>query len=130
VTPVCCRLELNLPSYIAVILGLQYLMLTISQFQICMGLQVLRERRHFTAQDLSIKAGLPSDEVSRIEAGEVGLDYLTAARLTQILGANLADIPVVAYRLDSAMVEDRYREMAARVRAAGDTGLSVWHLSD
>ncbi|MFC5512836.1 helix-turn-helix domain-containing protein [Massilia jejuensis] len=105
-------------------------MLTISQFQICMGLQVLRERRHFTAQDLSIQAGLPSGEVSRIEAGEVGLDYLTAARLTQVLGVNLADIAVAAYRLDSAMVEDRYREMAARMRATGNTGLSIWHLPD
>ena len=101
-------------------------MLTISQFQICMGLQVLRERRRLTAQDLAIEAGLPSDEVSRIESGEVSLDYLTAARLTQVLAVNLADIAVVAYRLDSAMVEDRYREMATRVRAAGkDTGLAI-----
>jgi len=96
-----------------------------------MGLQVLREHGLFTAQELAIKAGLPSDEVSRIEAGEVSLDYLTAARLTQVLGVNLADIAVVAYRLDSTMVLDRYREMAARLRAASeDPGLAIWHVSE
>ena len=126
----CCRIELNFPSHIAVSLGLQYPMLTISQFQICMGLQVLRERRLFTAQDLSIRAGLPSHEVSRIEAGEVSLNYLTAARLTQVLGANLADIAVAAYKLDSAMVENRYREMAAHLRVWPNPGLAIWHVSE
>lgn len=106
-------------------------MLTISQFQICIGLQVLREHCLFSAQELAIKAGLPSDEVSRIEAGEVSLDYLTAARLTQVLGANLADIAVVAHRLDSTMVLERYREMAARLRTTGeDPGMAIWHLSE
>lgn len=124
-------MELNLPLYIADTSGLQYLMLTISQFQICMGLQVLREHCLVGAQELAIKAGLPSDEVSRIEAGEVSLDYLTAARLTQVLGANLADIAVVAHRLDSTMVLERYREMAARLQAAGeDAGMAIWHLSE
>jgi transcriptional regulator with XRE-family HTH domain len=98
-------------------------MLMISQFQICMGVQVLRERCRLSAQDLAVKAGLPSNEVSRIEAGEIRLDYLTAARLTQVLGVNLADIAVVANRLAPALVKDRYEEMTARVRAADrDTG--------
>ena len=100
-------------------------MLMISQFQICMGVQILRERCRLSAQDLAVKAGLPSNEVSRIEAGEIRLDYLTAARLTQVLGVNLADIAVVANRLDPALVKNRYDEMTARARAAGrESGLA------
>lgn len=93
-------------------------MLMISQFQICLGLQALRERRRFSEQDLAIKAGLPPDEVKRIEAGETGLDYLTAARLTQVLGVGLADIAVAAYGLDPLMVKKRYEEMAACLRVS------------
>ena len=93
-------------------------MLMISQFQICLGLQVLRERRQLSALALALNAGLPPDEVRRIEAGEISLDYLTAARLTQVLEVSLADIAVVAYGLDPSMVEDRYEEMAARLRAS------------
>lgn len=93
-------------------------MLMISNFQISLGLQVLRERCKFSPQDLSVNAGLPPDEVSRIEAGEIGLDYLTAARLTQVLKVSLAEIALAAHALDPAMVKDRYEQMVAHARVA------------
>ncbi|QNA88872.1 helix-turn-helix transcriptional regulator [Massilia sp. Dwa41.01b] len=89
-------------------------MLMISNFQISLGLQVLRERSKMSPQDLAITAGLPPDEVSRIEAGEIGLDYLTAARLTQVLRVGLAEIATAAHALDPKMVRDRYEQMSAR----------------
>jgi transcriptional regulator with XRE-family HTH domain len=91
-------------------------MLMISDFQISLALQVLRERRKFSPQDLALSAGLPPDEVSRIEAGEIGLGYLTAARLAQVLQVGLADIAVAAHALDPEMVRRRYEELAARAR--------------
>ena len=103
---------------IAVGLGLQYPMLMIANFQISLGLQVLRERCAFSPQDLSLNAGLPPDEVSRIEAGEIGLDYLTAARLTQVLRVGLAEIAIAAHTLDPALVSERYQQMVARSRAS------------
>lgn len=102
-------------------LGLHYPMLMISDFQISLALQVLRERRKFSAQDLALQAGLPLDEVSRIEAGEIGLGYLTAARLTQVLQVGLADIALAAHALDPEMVRMRYEELMARTRSAAAT---------
>jgi transcriptional regulator with XRE-family HTH domain len=88
-------------------------MLMISHFQISLALQVLRERSQLSARDLAVQAGLPPDEVLRIEAGETGLDYLTAMRLTQVLRVNLADIAITAHALDPLLVRDRYRQVAA-----------------
>ena len=91
-------------------------MLMISNFQISLALQVLRERSRYSPQALAVSAGLPPDQVSRIEAGEIGLDYLTAARLTQVLQIGLADIAVAAHALDPAMVKHRYEQASARSR--------------
>lgn len=85
---------------------------TIADFQISLALQALRERRKFSARDLSLSAVLPVDDVSRIEAGEIGLGYLTAARLTQVLQVSLADIALTAHALDPDMVRRRYEELA------------------
>jgi hypothetical protein len=115
---VCCYESPNFSSDIAVGLGLQYPMLMISHFQISLGLQVLRERCQLSPQDLSVHAGLPPDEVSRIEAGEIGLDYLTAARLTQVLRVGLAEIAIASHALDPALVKERYEQMVARSRAS------------
>ena len=71
-------------------------------------------------------AGLPPDEVSRIEAGEIGLDYLTAARLTQVLRVGLAEIAIAAHALDPATVKERYELVLARSRVAhGTNGLAT-----
>lgn len=91
-------------------------MLMISNFQISLALQVVRERSEYSSQGLSVRAGLPPDEVSRIEAGEIGLDYLTAARLTQVLCVSLAEIATTAHALDPAMVKNRYDQMFERSR--------------
>lgn len=88
-------------------------MLMISHFQISLALQVLRERGQMPARDLAVQAGLPPDEVVRIEAGEIGLDYLTAARLAQVLRIGLADIAITAHALDPVLVKDRYRQVLA-----------------
>lgn len=87
-------------------------MLMIADFHISLALQELRERRKYSARDLSLSAGLPADEVSRIEAGEIGLAYLTAARVTQVLQVSLADIALTAHALDPDMVRRRYEELA------------------
>ena len=81
-----------------------------------MALQLLRERSNLSASELSANAGLPSDAVSRIESGEVGLDYLTAARLTQVLGVSLAQIALTAHGLDAASVADHFNHGVARGR--------------
>lgn len=91
-------------------------MVMISDFQISLALQALRERRKVSAHDLALSAGLPPDEVIRIEAGEIGLGYLTAARLTQVLQVSLADIALTAHALDPDMVRRRYEEVAMRSR--------------
>lgn len=91
-------------------------MLMIANFQISLALQVVRERSEYSSQALSVRAGLPPDEVGRIEAGEIGLDYLTAARLTQVLRVSLAEIATTANALDPAMVTNRYEQMLERSR--------------
>jgi len=97
-----------------------------ANFHISLALQVLRERSKLSPQDLATSAGLPPDEVSRIEAGEIGLDYLTAARLTQVMRISLAEIALAAHALDPALVKSRYEEMAAREREAHpEAGLAV-----
>jgi transcriptional regulator with XRE-family HTH domain len=93
-------------------------MLMISHFQISLGLQVLRERSKLSPLDLATRAGLPPNEVTRIEAGEIGLDYLTAIRLAQVLRIGLAEIAIAAHALDPAMVKERYDEALARSRLA------------
>jgi len=93
-------------------------MIMISNFQISLGLQALRERCRVSPQDLSVRAGLPPDEVSRIEAGEIGLDYLTATRLTQVLRVSLAEIANTAHTLDPVTVRERYEQMTTRSRNA------------
>lgn len=89
-------------------------MISISNFQISLALQALRERSTLSPQDLAVRAGLPSDEVSRIEAGEIGLEYLTAARLAQVLQVGLADIAIAAHALSPALVKCKYDEMSTR----------------
>jgi len=89
-------------------------MLMISHFQISLGLQVLRERSKLSPLDLATRAGLPPNEVTRIEAGEIGLDYLTAIRLAQVL----AEIAIAAHALDPTMLKERYDEALARSRLA------------
>jgi transcriptional regulator with XRE-family HTH domain len=91
-------------------------MLTISNFQISLALHAVRERCKFSAETLGLLAGLAPDVVSRIEAGEIALDYLTAARLTQALQVSLAEIALAAHALDPAMVRGRYVQMAAVLR--------------
>jgi len=54
--------------------------------------------------------------MGRILSGEIGLDYLTAARLTQVLRVSLAEIATTAYALDAAMVKNRYDRMLERSR--------------
>lgn len=88
-------------------------MLTISNFQISLALQAVRERCKFSAEALALLAGLAPNEFSRIEAGEIVLDYLTDARLTQVLQVSLAEIALAAHALDPAMVRGRYEQMAA-----------------
>ena len=88
-------------------------MLMISHFQISVALQVLRERSRLSAHELAVQAGLPPDEVVRIEAGEISLDYLVAARLTQVLRVSLADIATTAHALDPMLVNDRYKQLLA-----------------
>lgn len=87
-------------------------MISISNFQISLALQALRERSTLSPQDLAMRAGLPSDEVSRIEAGEIGLEYLTAARLAQVLQVGLADIAIAAHALSPAFVKRKYDQMS------------------
>jgi transcriptional regulator with XRE-family HTH domain len=84
----------------------------IADFQVSLALQALRERRKYSARDLSLSAGLPADEVSRIEAGKIGLGYFTAARLSQVLQVSLADIALTAHARDPDMVRRRYEELA------------------
>ena len=88
-------------------------MLTIFNFQISLALQVVRERCMFSDEALSLLAGLAPNEVSRIETGEIALDYLTAARLSQVLQVSLAEIALAAHALDPAVVRSRYEQMAA-----------------
>ena len=88
-----------------------------SNLQIAMALRVLRERSKLSPYDLSVSAGLPPDEVSRIESGELSLDYLTAARLTQVLRIGLAEIAVAAYALDAALVKDHFKQGLGTHRA-------------
>lgn len=87
-----------------------------SNLHISMALQVLRERSKLLPHELSSSAGLPPDAVSRIESGEVSLDYLTAARLTQVLRVSLAEIAVTAYGLDHAVVAEHFKNTAAAGR--------------
>ena len=89
-------------------------MISISNFQISLALQALRERSTLSPQDLAVRAGLPSDEVSRIEAGEIALEYLTAARLAQVLQVGLADIAIAAHALSPALVMRKYDQMRKR----------------
>jgi transcriptional regulator with XRE-family HTH domain len=79
---------------------------------ISMALQVLRERGKLSPDELSVSAGLPPGAVSRIESGEMSLDYLTATRLTQVLRINLAEIAVTAHGLDHGMVAEHFRNAA------------------
>lgn len=89
-------------------------MLTMSNFQISLALQAVRERCKLPAEDLALLAGLAPNEVSRIEAGEIVLDYLTAVRLTQVLQIGLAEIALAAHALDPAMVKERYEQMLSQ----------------
>ena len=93
-------------------------MLMLANFQISLALQVLRERSGISAEDLNARAGLPPGEVARIEAGETGLDYLTAARLTNALRIGLAEIAITAHALDPATVKLRYEDCCVLARAS------------
>jgi hypothetical protein len=95
---------------------LQYPLLMIANFRFRWHLEGIRERSGYSSQELAINAGLPPAEGRRIQAGEIGLEYLTGARLAQVLRVSLAAIVTAAHALDPAMVRDRYGQMVARSR--------------
>jgi predicted transcriptional regulator len=84
------------------------------EFSISLTLQVIRERSGYTSRELARSAGLSPEVMCRIEAGAIGPDYLTVARLTQVLRVSLAEIATAAHALDPAMVKDYYDQMVAR----------------
>ena len=98
-------------------------MVMLSNFQIALALQILRERNGISAEDLNSCAGLAPGEVGRIEGGEIGLDYLTAARLTNVLHVALAEIATTAYALDPVLVTHRYEQFRALNRKSFRTGI-------
>lgn len=91
-------------------------MLTLANYQISIALKVVRERCSFSAEELESLAGLPQNAVTSIESGEMGLDYLTAARLTNVMRVGLAEIAVTSFSLDPLLVQEKHRQMVERFR--------------
>lgn len=96
-------------------------MVPIAHFHLALGLRALRERSLVAADTLCEQAGLPVGYVDRIERGEIILDYLTAARLTNALDVGLAEIAVTAHQIGYEAVKGNYeREAGLKIGGAGE----------
>lgn len=79
-----------------------------------LALKALREARGLGARELSVLAGLPDYTVSRIETGKLGLDFITAYKLTQPLGVTLDTLASTANALPAELVAQELALVEAR----------------
>lgn len=79
-----------------------------------LALKALREERGLTALELSMQAGVSSYKVSRIETGKLGLDFITAYKLSQPLGVTLNTWALAADALPCAVLEQELALIQAR----------------
>jgi transcriptional regulator with XRE-family HTH domain len=87
-------------------------MVPLAHFHLALGLRALRTSRSVAAEALSQEAGLSAGEVDRIERGEIALDYLTAARLTNALNVGIAEIAVSAHQITFEALKRAYDRQA------------------
>ena len=90
------------------------------QIALGMAIRSIREKQNMSAKELSLAAGLPDYTVSRIENGNMRLEFATAAKITSALGVGMDALAAMAIKLtpkDVIVQREKLQEIRAQLKA-------------